>query len=215
MANPSRRLTALKYPTIVTERVCAACNRAIDPSAKSCPFCGANPLTGERLDTQAILQEVFSGRELSPTENVIEYARQRQGLFIALSLLGGFLILAALHQFVTMRNATEVSEAPAITLSEIADVTRRVDEAAPQPLPDLQFQHSGDPRRMRVWIVERGAVTPPEIAAAQQPPRPAGAVRPRQAPGAQPQGVQQPGTVARPQRPNTSAVPRPATRPQQ
>src|SRR5688572_32140787 len=47
---------------------------------RSCPYCGANPATGERVDTQAILQEVFSPREMSTSESVLEYARQRQGV---------------------------------------------------------------------------------------------------------------------------------------
>ena len=34
--------------------VCAACRRSIDAAAKLCPYCGANPVTGERIDTQAI-----------------------------------------------------------------------------------------------------------------------------------------------------------------
>ena len=65
---------------------CAACNRAIDASAKLCPYCGANPATGERLDTQALLQEVFRPREMSTSDSVIEYARQRQGIFTAVSV---------------------------------------------------------------------------------------------------------------------------------
>jgi hypothetical protein len=153
--------------------VCAACNRAIDATAKLCPYCGANPQSGERLDTQAIVQEVFRPREMSTSDSVIEYARQRQGVFIAVSVFVGFLVIVGIHQFVTQRNANVASDLPAVPLSEITDVTKKSDDMTPVPMPDLDFQYDGSPQRMRTFIVERGAVVPPEVAAAQQPPPPA------------------------------------------
>ena len=157
--------------------VCAACNRAIDATAKLCPYCGANPQSGERLDTQALLQEVFRPREVSTSDTVIEYARQRQGVFIAVSVFVGFLIIAGIHQFVTKRNANVASDLPAVPLSEITDVTKKSDDMTPVPMPSLDFQYDGSPQRMRTFIVERGAVPPPEVAAATQtappvPPKP-------------------------------------------
>lgn len=157
--------------------VCAACNRNIDAAAKLCPYCGANPVTGERLDTQAILQEVFRPREVTTTDSVLEYARQRQGVVIAVSAFVVFLIIAALHQFATMRNATAVTDAPAVPLSEITDVTKRADETTPVPLPDLDFQYDGRPQAMRTFIMEQGAITPPEVVASG-----AAAARPATAP---------------------------------
>ena len=148
--------------------VCAACNRAIDASAKLCPYCGANPENGERLDTQAILEEVFRPREMSTSANVLEYARQRQGIVVTVSAILGFLILAAMHQFVTHRNASSVTDSPAVPLSEVTDVANRPDEAAPQAMPPLDFQYDGKADRMRTFIVEHGATTPPEVVAAQQ-----------------------------------------------
>lgn len=148
--------------------VCAACNRAIDATAKLCPYCGANPQSGERLDTQAIVQEVFRPREVSTSDSVIEYARQRQGIFIAVSVFVGFLIIVAIHQFVTKRNANVASDLPAVPLSEITDVTKKSDDMTPVPMPSLDFQYDGSPQRMRTFVVERGAVPPPEVAAATQ-----------------------------------------------
>jgi hypothetical protein len=153
--------------------VCAACNRAIDATAKLCPYCGANPQSGERLDTQAIVQEVFRPREMSTSDSVIEYARQRQGVFIAVSVFVGFLVIVGIHQFVTKRNANVASDLPAVPLSEITDVTKKSDDMTPVPMPDLDFQYDGSPQRMRTFIVERGAIVPPEVAAAQQPAAPA------------------------------------------
>lgn len=196
--------------------VCAACDRTIDESAKLCPYCGANPLTGERVvDTQAVLQEVFQPREVSTSASVLEYARQRQGAVIAISAFVAFLIIAALHQFVTMRNATAVTDAPAVPLSEITDVTRKADETAPVPMPELNFQYDGNPKALQTYIVEAGAIPPPEVVAAQQAeaqqkaaaqaaqqqtaqPRPAGVQQP-------PPGAQRPATMP-PRRPPAAAA---------
>jgi hypothetical protein len=174
---------------------CAACNRTIDSGAKLCPFCGANPATGERLDTEALVQEVFRPRTVTTSESVMEYARQRQGVVITVSAFVLFLILAGLHQWATLRNASAVSDSPAVPLTEITDVTKKPDETTPVPMPTLDFQYEGAPRRMRTYVVEKGAVTPPEVIAAQQaaaaakaaappPPRPIPAAQP---PSARPQ----------------------------
>ena len=143
----------------MSEGVCAACRRSIDAAAKLCPYCGANPATGERIDTQAILQEVFSPRELSTSESVLEYARQRQGIVITISLIVAFLVLAGIHQFATMRNARAVTDAPAVPLTEIADSPDRL-ISRPVPIPDLDFQYEGRPQVMRTYIAEKGAVAP-------------------------------------------------------
>ncbi len=63
----------------MSNAVCAACKHPIDAAAKVCPYCGANPTTGEKaVDTQAVLQEIFKPREVTTGESVLEYARQRQ-----------------------------------------------------------------------------------------------------------------------------------------
>ncbi|HKR65584.1 MAG TPA: zinc ribbon domain-containing protein [Thermoanaerobaculia bacterium] len=157
---------------------CAACGRTIDSAAKLCPYCGANPQTGERIDTQAILQEVFRPREITTSESVLEYARQRQGIVIAITAFVAFLILAAFHQFVTMRNSTAVTDSPAVPLSEVTELTKKSDETTPVPMPKLDFQYDGRPRAMRTYIVERGAVKPAPAMplappATQQPQQPA------------------------------------------
>ena len=147
---------------------CAACGRTIDAAAKLCPYCGANPVNGEHIDTQAILQEVFRPRDMTTSESVLEYARQRQGIVITISAFVALLLLAGIHQFVTMRNANAVSDSPAVPLSEITDVAKQADETTPATMPSLDFSYDGNPRAMRTFIVERGAVTPPEVVAAQQ-----------------------------------------------
>lgn len=164
----------------MSKAVCAACRRKIDAAAKLCPYCGANPVTGERVDTQAILQEVFHPREISTTESVLEYARQRQGVVIALSIFLGLVLLAALHQYVTNRNSSATTANPAVSLSEITDFSGQQHET-PQPMPAVEFQLDGHPETLRTFLVEPGAVAPGQTApaapatpasAAPQPPPP-------------------------------------------
>lgn len=196
-----------------TKAVCASCQREIDAAAKLCPYCGADPVTGERVDTQAILQEIFTPKQLTTSETVLEYARQRQGLFIAGSILAVFLLLAVLHQFVTMRNSNAVTDAPAVPLTEIADVTTTADRAAAE-MPELDFVYDGRPQTMRTFIVEPGATPPPQVVAAQQQAAQqaaanraaaAGRAAPQQRPGAAARPPQQPGGAApRPRQPITN-----------
>jgi hypothetical protein len=153
----------------VSEAVCTACGHHIDPSARTCPYCGADPRSGEKvLDTQAMLQEVFRPREVSTSETVIEYARQRQGIVIGVSVVVIFIALTLLHQFVTARNDATVSAAPAVPLTEITDLSNQAAGEKPIPIPDLDFQYDGRPQKMKTFIVEAGAAAPPEVLAAQQ-----------------------------------------------
>lgn len=158
----------------MTNGVCVACNRAIDETARLCPYCGADPTTGEHVvDTQALMQEVFRPRELSTSESVLEYARHRQGIVITVSVFVVFVILAALHTFISSRNDNAVTDAPAMPLTEVADLANRPDETKPQPMPELKFQYDGRPQMMRTYVVEPGAIAPapaPAPAAPAPPP---------------------------------------------
>jgi hypothetical protein len=148
---------------------CASCRHDIDAVAKLCPYCGADPRTGQKpVDTQAMLNEMFHPRETSASATVFEFARQRQGVVIALAALVAILLLAGLHEYVTRRNARDVSAAAAIPLTEVTDLNNQSEENKPQPLPNLEFQFDGHPQTMRTFVVEPGAVTPPEVVAAQQ-----------------------------------------------
>ena len=152
----------------MSKAVCAHCRRKIDAAAKLCPYCGADPVTGNKVDTQALLQEVFQPRQITTGESVLEYARQRQGIVIAVGIAVVFVVLAGLHQYVSMRNSTAVAEGPAVPLTEVTDLSGQPDETQQVRMPDLQFQYDGNPQRMRQYVVEQGAVPPPEVLAAQQ-----------------------------------------------
>jgi hypothetical protein len=195
----------------VTNAVCSACQRAIDPHAKLCPFCGANPATGEKdVETQQILNEVFHPKEVTASESVIEYARHRQGIVISIAIVVAFLALAGLHQFVTLRNAREVTDAPPVPLTEVTDQNGAVAKRAPA-MPDLQFQYDGRPQAMRTFIVEQGALTPPEVVAAQQ----AAAQEAAAAAAAKTPAPATPQLLGAPFRPPAAPGSLPATRPVQ
>ncbi len=149
---------------------CLACHHEIDSAARVCPYCGSDPSSGQKIvDTNALLQEMFQPKQLSASETVLEYARHRQGIVIAVSGIVLFLVLAALHQFVTRRNEAIASTAPAVPLTEITDISNLPDETKPAPMPQINFQYSGNAQAMRTFIVEQGAVAPPQANAAPAP----------------------------------------------
>lgn len=150
----------------MSRAVCVACRHTIDAAARLCPYCGANPQTGAKIDTQAILAEVFKPREVTTSESVLEYARHRQGAVIAVGIAVAFLTLAALHQVVTSWTAKGLTSGPAVPLTEITDLSNQTPET-PVPMPELNFQYEGQPQKLRTYIVEPGAVPPPEVAAGQ------------------------------------------------
>lgn len=142
--------------------VCAACGHDIDAAARLCPYCGADPRNGQKpVDTQAILQEEFHPRKVSAAEGVLDYARQRQGWVIAIGALLLVLILAGFHTLIERRNEREVSSAPAVPLTDVADLNSQSRESQTTAMPDLKFQYDGNPQTMRTMIVEPGAVPPP------------------------------------------------------
>ncbi len=142
--------------------VCSACSRTIDGEARICPYCGANPTTGERFDATEILQAHFTRKQDLPVhETVLEFFRKRQSLVVG---LGSAVLLALAFfvlQFLSARNAATAAEAPAIPLTEVADLSNRPSETEKIPIPNLEFQHDGNARSVRTLLMEPGAVAPP------------------------------------------------------
>ena len=147
----------------MSNAVCAACHHEIDASARLCPYCGADPRSGEKpVDTQAMLQEVFQPRRVSAAEGILEYARQRQGVVIAIAILLGLLLLSGVHQLIVRRNANAVADASAVPLTEVTDLSTQPEETKQLSIPEMQFQYDGHPQTMRTFVVEPGAVPPPQ-----------------------------------------------------
>lgn len=154
----------------MSRAVCVACRHAIDDAARVCPYCGSDPRTGEKvIDAQAMLHEMFApSRRAGMGEGLLQFARQRQGVVIAIGIGALVLILALFHQFIMQRNATAVSNAAAVPLTDVADLSNQSQDNQPQQMPDLKIQIDGNPKTMRSYIVEPGAVTPPDVLAQQQ-----------------------------------------------
>ena len=151
---------------------CVACRHQIDDAARVCPYCGADPRSGQKtIDTQALLQQVFHPREQTRTEEMLQFARQRQGIVIAVGALVALLLLGAVHQVAIRRNSSAVRDSTGVPLTDVTDLTNQPSEIRQLPMPELTFQYDGRPQTMRTFIVETGAVTPPEVAAAQQQPQ--------------------------------------------
>lgn len=140
---------------------CVSCRHDIDDAAKLCPYCGADPRSGEKIDTQAILQEVFKPKNTSRSASVIDFARQRQGAVVAIAVVVGFLILAGLYQYAVHRNDTAALAGNGVPITEVTDISDRGEDTKPLPMPPLQFAYDGRPQTMRTYIVEPGAAPAP------------------------------------------------------
>jgi hypothetical protein len=151
----------------MSSNTCVACRHQIDAGAKLCPYCGADPRTGEKVDTQALLQEIFKPREVTTSQSVLEFARQRQGAVIAIAAVVALLLLGAILQWVNARNAREVSNS-AVPLAEVTDLSGQQQRTEQLPMPQLDFQFEGRPQTLRTFVLEPGAVKPAEVIAAEQ-----------------------------------------------
>lgn len=140
---------------------CISCQHAIDESAKLCPYCGADPETGEKIDVKPLVEAHFPPKpELAPTATVMSFLRQRQGIVVTAIIIGSFLLLTALHQLISRRNQQEANDVPAIPLTEVADLSRQSEKSAELPIPDVDFTYEGNARTMQTFLVEPGAVAP-------------------------------------------------------
>jgi hypothetical protein len=154
---------------------CVSCRRHIDEVAKLCPYCGADPDTGTKVDATPIVQEHFPPR---PPLNIFErlnlFLRQRQGLAVGIIAALAFLALWGLHRFASSRNASAAEDVPTVALTDIADLANQR-EVADAPLPTLQFSYDGNPKTMQTFLVEPGAVAPaPPPSLVARPQLPAG-----------------------------------------
>lgn len=141
---------------------CVACQHEIDASAKLCPFCGANPVTGEKFDAAPVLEKHFPRKDpLTPTEGALQFVRDRQAIFVTGVVLALVLALFGVHKLMLARNTQAVTDVPAVPLTEVADLASLPENEADEPMPEIDFQYEGDPKRVQMLLMEPGAVTPP------------------------------------------------------
>ncbi len=162
------------------KKQCAACGHEIDAGARICPYCAGDPETGRRVDPATLLQTHFPMRDTAPKARIAEFLRERQGLVVGGLIIVVFLLVGAAHQMVVRRNQALESSAPAVPLTDLADLNQPAAEKQ-LPIPDLEFTWTGRPETMEVLLVEPGAAAPPAPPVQAGPP-PAG-----QAPAARPQ----------------------------
>lgn len=149
---------------------CVTCGHLIDASARLCPYCGANPETGEKIDPTPIIQSHFPPKpELPPHESVLEFLRARQSVVLTLVVVTVLLIAVAMHQMIIRRNLTVVSDVPAIPLTEVTDLSNQPAATQELPMPELEFESEGQVRNVRTLLLEPGAVPPPPPAPSPSP----------------------------------------------
>lgn len=180
---------------MIEKKECAACRREIDVTARICPYCGANPESGRRFDPAPILQSHFPMKDPRPKARVAEFLRERQGLVVGALAVAVLLLIGAAHQFVTRRNQALESSAPAVPLTDLADLNQRGEEQKELPIPEIEFTWTGRPETMEVLLVEPGAVAPPP------PAQPAGSTAPAAKGPSQNRPAPPPTPAARPQTP--------------
>jgi len=141
---------------------CVTCHHDIDDAAKVCPYCGSEPRTGEKIiDAQAMIDKVFKPKRRGGAHSLLDFARQRQGVALAAAVFIGLLILAGVYKFAVQRNDANIAAGSGVPITEVTDVSDQGDENRALPMPELQFQYDGNPKAMRTYIVEAGAIPPP------------------------------------------------------
>ncbi|MEO8215978.1 MAG: hypothetical protein ABI718_02740 [Acidobacteriota bacterium] len=154
--------------------------------ARICPYCGADPRTGRKEDTSAILETHFPKRQtLTTRERLLDFVRMRQALALTVVAIIFFGLLMAVHSVITRRNESVSSQAPAIPLTEIADLSNDSKLQQDVPMPPLEFAYDGKARNMRTLLMEPGAVVPvpsPDPSATPLPSPTPASVRPPAAP---------------------------------
>ena len=175
------------------KKECVACRHEIDAAARICPYCGADPESGRRFDPGPLLQRHFPMKDPAPRARVSEFLRQRQGLVVSAVIVLVFLLVGAAHQMVTRRNLALESSAPAVPLTDLADLNQATQQKD-LPIPELEFSWTGNPETMDVLLVEPGAVAPAPSPDATSTAGPA----PQAAPGVPTAAAQQPGRTPQP-----------------
>lgn len=139
---------------------CRSCRHAIDDTAKLCPYCGANTVTGEKLDVKPLIEKHFPRKkQLGAVESVFDFLRHRQSIVVGIAAVLALLLLLGLHSLVITRNATLASASAGIPLTEVSDINQRSEEQQ-VPMPALTFPFDGNPETMKVPISEPGAIAP-------------------------------------------------------
>jgi hypothetical protein len=150
---------------------CAHCGHEIDAAARLCPFCGADPESGRKADTSRIVETHFPRRD-EKRGRARDFFRTRQSLLLSVLILVIAVVAIGLHQMVTSRALRSSTDAPAVPLTELTDISKRSQQEMAPSMPELEFSAEGDPRRVRTLLLEPGAVAPTPEPTPTPPPQP-------------------------------------------
>lgn len=141
---------------------CVSCSRAIDSTSRLCPYCGANPVSGAKIDTTPLVESHFPRKQdMSAPESALEFFRHRQWMVITAVVAILFSIAFFGHRMIREKNEATATEVPAVPLTEVADLSGQSPGADRAPIPELPFQLEGNAKNARMLLVEPGAVAPP------------------------------------------------------
>ena len=144
---------------------CRACGHSVDKQARICPYCAANPHTGEAERSRPPIEQLIQPKEqLSFFERASTTIRSRSGSFLAASIILGVTLLIIASTVVNERQRA-VADVPPVPLTEVTDLSStRERDTEELELPELDFQYDGNPASMETFILEEGAVAPPQEA---------------------------------------------------
>lgn len=142
---------------------CSACGRLVDPHARVCPYCAADPHSGQRVSSRPEIEELIPRRPVeSTTEKVLTTIRSRSGVVLTISITLGVVLLLIASNWVDQRQRTTAANVPSIPLTEITDLSATTEDERELELPDLEFGFYGNPSTMETFVLEQGAEQPAE-----------------------------------------------------
>lgn len=194
-----------------TERTsCRGCGREVDNHSRMCPYCGANPGSGEPAGgPRPEIEQILPRKpELTASERISNAIRSRSGLVLAASMILGVAILIVASSWLNRQQASATADVPPVPLTEVTDLRTDDDEAAETlEMPELTFEYAGDPQAMETFILEQGEVAPPPDPAATATDRAAETGQRTTPPPARPRSTP---TRAQPALPPSEQAPAPA-----
>ncbi|MBW3671268.1 MAG: zinc ribbon domain-containing protein [Acidobacteria bacterium] len=142
---------------------CRACGHSVDSQARICPYCAANPHTGEAERSRPPIEKLIPPKpQLSFFERASTTIRSRSGSFLAASIILGVTLLIIVSTVVNERQRA-VADVPPVPLTEVTDLrATRERDSQELELPELNFQFDGNPASMENFILEEDAVAPPK-----------------------------------------------------
>ncbi len=143
---------------------CLSCGHLVDPHARICLFCGADPHTGEVDQTHPPLEKLITPKhDETFLERIKNSLRARGGMVMLVSIVVGIVLLIVISTLVNQRQVETAADVPPVPLTEVSDLRAATedDENPPVEIPELDFEFDGDASQMDTFVLEEGEVQPP------------------------------------------------------